>query len=209
MLPPCRTVEICTWHMPRRGFWGNAHAAEPWYAAEAYKRQGRGAPRLLESTPMHKRRRGRLRRALPCSQVGFYCPVYYGPGIQVPGFHLHYISKDRARGGHVLQLSLESGTAQIIEVRRAAFGAPRRQGRVAAGRHGACAATPAVARTYQLLLLKTNIAPSQASQSLHAPSLPQIHRSIVDLPSSDAFMHHDLNLERARSELHAAEQDHS
>jgi acetolactate decarboxylase len=50
--------------------------------------------------------------------VGFWCPAYSGPGIQVPGFHLHYISADRARGGHVLQLSLEEAEAQSIEVRQ-------------------------------------------------------------------------------------------
>ncbi|KAI8476035.1 MAG: alpha-acetolactate decarboxylase [Monoraphidium minutum] len=83
--------------------------------------------------------------------VGFWCPYYTGPGLQVPGFHLHYLSADRTRGGHVLQLSMAEGTAQWIE----------------------------------------------------------IHRCIVDLPSNDAFMHHSLNMERAREELHAAEQDHS
>ncbi|KIZ07891.1 alpha-acetolactate decarboxylase [Monoraphidium neglectum] len=82
--------------------------------------------------------------------VGFWCPAYSGPGIQVPGFHLHYISADRARGGHVLQLSLEQAEAQSIE----------------------------------------------------------IHRCIVDLPSNEAFMRHDLNMDHARAELHAAEQDH-
>lgn len=84
--------------------------------------------------------------------VGFWCPPYSGPGIQVPGFHLHYLSADRQRGGHVLQLSLAPGAAaQWVE----------------------------------------------------------IHRCIVDLPSSDAFMHHSLNMERVKEELHAAEADHT
>jgi hypothetical protein len=31
----------------------------------------------------------------------------------------------------------------------------------------------------------------------------------VDLPSTDAFMHHNLNMERVKEQLHAAEADHT
>lgn len=61
--------------------------------------------------------------------VGFWCPSFSGPGIQVPGFHLHYISADRRRGGHVLALSAAEGAvARCIEVGR------ERASGVAAGR---------------------------------------------------------------------------
>jgi acetolactate decarboxylase len=35
------------------------------------------------------------------SMVGFRFPAYLG-GIEVPGYHLHFIDDDRTRGGHVL-----------------------------------------------------------------------------------------------------------
>ncbi len=36
--------------------------------------------------------------------VGFWCPDYTR-SISIPGYHVHFISDDRVRGGHVLQLS--------------------------------------------------------------------------------------------------------
>ena len=37
--------------------------------------------------------------------VGLYCPVYMDH-LNVPGWHLHFVSKDRTQGGHVLELSV-------------------------------------------------------------------------------------------------------
>jgi acetolactate decarboxylase len=34
-------------------------------------------------------------------------------GVEVPGYHLHFLSDDRARGGHVLDLTLLAGTAAV------------------------------------------------------------------------------------------------
>jgi acetolactate decarboxylase len=34
--------------------------------------------------------------------VGFYCPPYV-EGLNVPGYHLHFITEDRKAGGHVLE----------------------------------------------------------------------------------------------------------
>lgn len=34
--------------------------------------------------------------------VGFWCPAYVN-GINVPGYHLHFISDDKTMGGHLLQ----------------------------------------------------------------------------------------------------------
>lgn len=40
--------------------------------------------------------------------VGFRCPPYVS-GLNVPGYHLHFISADRERGGHVLDFQLTRG----------------------------------------------------------------------------------------------------
>ncbi|HEY5976428.1 MAG TPA: acetolactate decarboxylase [Solirubrobacterales bacterium] len=44
--------------------------------------------------------------------VGFRFPAY-AEGIEVAGHHLHFIDSDRARGGHVLEVRLRSGTVAI------------------------------------------------------------------------------------------------
>lgn len=44
--------------------------------------------------------------------VGFRFPDY-SEGIEVSGYHLHFVSEDRTRGGHVLDCSLIRGTASI------------------------------------------------------------------------------------------------
>ena len=35
--------------------------------------------------------------------VGFRCPAFV-KGINVPGYHLHFLTEDRKAGGHVLDL---------------------------------------------------------------------------------------------------------
>ena len=44
--------------------------------------------------------------------VGFRCPPYV-KGINVPGYHLHFISADRRRGGHVLEFEMVSGRCDV------------------------------------------------------------------------------------------------
>lgn len=44
--------------------------------------------------------------------VGFWCPQYVG-GVNVAGFHLHFLTTDKTKGGHVLELNLASGTAKL------------------------------------------------------------------------------------------------
>jgi acetolactate decarboxylase len=46
------------------------------------------------------------------SVVGFRFPDYT-QGINMPGFHLHFISTDRRAGGHVLDFALTAGTCAI------------------------------------------------------------------------------------------------
>jgi acetolactate decarboxylase len=41
--------------------------------------------------------------------VGFYTPVFF-QGLNVPGFHLHFISDDRKTGGHILDLTVPAAT---------------------------------------------------------------------------------------------------
>ncbi|WP_299892880.1 acetolactate decarboxylase [uncultured Ruegeria sp.] len=44
--------------------------------------------------------------------LGFRCPDY-AAGIGVPGYHLHFISADLSKGGHVLDYTLTSGRIEI------------------------------------------------------------------------------------------------
>lgn len=44
--------------------------------------------------------------------VGFRFPDY-AKGLEVPGYHLHFISGDRTRGGHVLDCRLTHGTLEL------------------------------------------------------------------------------------------------
>jgi acetolactate decarboxylase len=44
--------------------------------------------------------------------VGFFCPSYV-KGINVPGFHFHFISDDRKFGGHLLDCSISKGEIKL------------------------------------------------------------------------------------------------
>jgi len=44
--------------------------------------------------------------------VGFYCPAYV-KGINVPGYHLHFLTADHSAGGHVLSFSTNQVTLEI------------------------------------------------------------------------------------------------
>lgn len=44
--------------------------------------------------------------------VGFRLPDYVR-GINVPGYHLHFLDSERKQGGHLLHLDMETGTAEI------------------------------------------------------------------------------------------------
>jgi acetolactate decarboxylase len=47
--------------------------------------------------------------------VGFYTPVFF-KGLNVPGYHLHFISDDRNTGGHILDFTAENGTTVEFDV---------------------------------------------------------------------------------------------
>ncbi|MDW7733659.1 MAG: acetolactate decarboxylase [Methanolobus sp.] len=44
--------------------------------------------------------------------VGYWLPSYID-GINVPGYHLHFITEDRTAGGHVLEFDLTEATVEI------------------------------------------------------------------------------------------------
>lgn len=46
------------------------------------------------------------------SMVGFRFPIY-SEGIEIAGYHLHFIDESRARGGHVLELDAASVTVRV------------------------------------------------------------------------------------------------
>ena len=49
--------------------------------------------------------------------VGFRCPPFV-KGINVPGYHLHFISSDFTQGGHVLGFEITTGHAEIDRLNR-------------------------------------------------------------------------------------------
>ena len=44
--------------------------------------------------------------------VGFRCPPY-AKGVNVPGYHLHFISEDKETGGHILDFTVNEGNIEI------------------------------------------------------------------------------------------------
>ncbi len=44
--------------------------------------------------------------------LGFWCPEYI-QGINLPGYHFHFISDNRNSGGHLLELILKEGNVQV------------------------------------------------------------------------------------------------
>ncbi|MFH0771321.1 MAG: acetolactate decarboxylase [Candidatus Omnitrophota bacterium] len=47
--------------------------------------------------------------------VGFRCPEYV-KGINVPGYHLHFISEDKSSGGHLLDYSIKIANVQVSRI---------------------------------------------------------------------------------------------
>jgi acetolactate decarboxylase len=44
--------------------------------------------------------------------IGFRCPLYVS-GVNVPGYHLHFLTRNRDAGGHVLEFKLKQAVASI------------------------------------------------------------------------------------------------
>ena len=47
--------------------------------------------------------------------VGFYCPSFVS-GVNVPGYHLHFLSDDEEFGGHVLQFKMAGGVLNLDQI---------------------------------------------------------------------------------------------
>jgi len=47
--------------------------------------------------------------------VGFRCPPYV-KGINVPGYHLHFLSGDKTQGGHILSFEIDQAECEIDEL---------------------------------------------------------------------------------------------
>ena len=51
------------------------------------------------------------------SVIAVYCPAYVN-GINLPGWHFHYLSGDKTQGGHILGLSADSLNMKINKIER-------------------------------------------------------------------------------------------
>lgn len=47
--------------------------------------------------------------------VGFRCPAYVN-GVNVPGYHMHFITANRSAGGHLLDFRLENASVKVDEL---------------------------------------------------------------------------------------------
>ena len=47
--------------------------------------------------------------------VGFRCPVYVN-GVNVPGYHLHFLTANRSAGGHLLDFKLENASIKVDDL---------------------------------------------------------------------------------------------
>jgi acetolactate decarboxylase len=55
--------------------------------------------------------------------MGFRCPAFV-KGVNVVGYHLHFLSQDRQKGGHVLGLTLSNAVAEICHLHRLVLDLP-------------------------------------------------------------------------------------
>ncbi len=58
------------------------------------------------------------------SLVGVYFPDHMD-GINMPGWHLHFLSEDKTRGGHVFNVILKQGTVRLDKISRIEIDLPK------------------------------------------------------------------------------------
>lgn len=58
--------------------------------------------------------------------VGFRFPAYMG-GVNVPGYHFHFLSKDRTLGGHVLDLIVKDPSVAVDEAKEFSMKLPENE----------------------------------------------------------------------------------
>ena len=56
--------------------------------------------------------------------VGVYFPDYMD-GINMPGWHLHFLSEDRLKGGHVFDVCIREGTAKVDKISKIFIDLPK------------------------------------------------------------------------------------
>jgi acetolactate decarboxylase len=85
-----------------------------WVKTRSCVKQSKPYPRLVEALKNQPEFEMRNVRG---TLVGFRCPDYVN-GVNVPGYHLHFITEDRSAGGHVLgcitdqlDISMDKATA--------------------------------------------------------------------------------------------------
>ena len=58
--------------------------------------------------------------------IALYCPAYMD-GLNTAGWHLHFISEDRQKGGHVLDLAVQDGSLELDIISEFAMVVPNRE----------------------------------------------------------------------------------
>ena len=58
--------------------------------------------------------------------VGLYCPAYM-QSMNAPGWHFHFISDDRTKGGHLTEASLQNCRAELCMMSRLTVDIPDRE----------------------------------------------------------------------------------
>ena len=58
------------------------------------------------------------------SLVGVYFPDYMD-GINMPGWHLHFLSEERSKGGHVFDVCIREGTAKVDKISSIVINLPK------------------------------------------------------------------------------------
>ncbi|MBP1928838.1 acetolactate decarboxylase [Methanolinea mesophila] len=86
----------------------------PEMKTRAVSRQEKPYPRLVDackeqSVFMLNNTRGTI--------AGFYTPEMV-EGLNIPGLHIHYLTDDRAAGGHILDFSVENATVELDSTSR-------------------------------------------------------------------------------------------
>ena len=58
------------------------------------------------------------------TMVGVYYPDYMD-GINMPGWHMHFVSKDKTKGGHVFDVSMTEGTIRLDRINKIEINLPK------------------------------------------------------------------------------------
>lgn len=75
-------------------------------------KQKRPYPKLIEVT---KNQPEFYAENIKGTIIGFFCPKFV-KGVNVPGYHLHFLSEDKSFGGHILEFDVKNGFVQVDEI---------------------------------------------------------------------------------------------